>query len=111
MEKMMEFFYGITEDDFFTNTETFVENCVPYIEVDKSIEELEEDFINDFISFRKENNLTQEMLAEYSKVSRTKIARIESGMHSPSVKALLDILGPLGYTIKIDKVKRNHYFK
>ena len=36
MEKMMEFFYGITEDDFFTNTETFVENCVPYIEVDKS---------------------------------------------------------------------------
>ena len=28
MEKMMEFFYGITEDDFFTNTETFVENCV-----------------------------------------------------------------------------------
>ena len=33
---MMEFFYGITEDDFFTNTETFVENCVPYIEVDKS---------------------------------------------------------------------------
>ena len=84
---------------------------INYIEVDKSIEELEEDFINDFISFRKENNLTQEMLAEYSKVSRTKIARIESGMHSPSVKALLDILGPLGYTIKIDKVKRNHYFK
>ena len=67
---------------------------INYIEVDKSIEELEEDFIN-----------------EYSKVSRTKIARIESGMHSPSVKALLDILGPLGYTIKIDKVKRNHYFK
>ena len=84
---------------------------INYIEVDKSIEELEEDFINDFISFRKENNLTQEMLAEYSKVSRTKISRIESGMHSPSVKALLDILGPLGYTIKIDKVKRNHYFK
>lgn len=84
---------------------------INYIEVDKSIEELEEDFINDFISFRKENNLTQEMLAKYSKVSRTKIARIESGMHSPSVKALLDILGPLGYTIKIDKVKRNHYFK
>ena len=84
---------------------------VNYIEVDKSIEELEEDFINDFISFRKENNLTQEMLAEYSKVNRTKIARIESGMHSPSVKALLNILGPLGYTIKIDKVKRNHYFK
>ena len=38
---------------------------INYIEVDKSIEELEEDFINDFISFRKENNLTQEMLAEY----------------------------------------------
>ena len=80
---------------------------INYIEVDKSIEELEEDFINDFISFRKENNLTQEMLAEYSKVSRTKIARIESGMHSPTIRNLLQILGPIGYTIKIEKIKKN----
>ena len=64
---------------------------INYIEVDKSIEELEKDFTNDFISFRKENNLTQEMLAEYSKVSRTKIARIESGIPSFAVTLLLNL--------------------
>ncbi len=78
---------------------------INYIEVDKKPDELERDFINDFISFRKENNLTQELLALYSNVNRVKISRIESGMHSPSVKNLLQILGPLGYTIKIEKVK------
>ena len=78
---------------------------INYIEVSKTPEELEKDFINDFISFRKENNLTQELLGLYSKVNRVKISRIESGMHSPSIKNILQILGPLGYTIKIEKVK------
>ena len=34
------------------------------------------------------------------------IARIESKMHSPTVKNLIQILGPLGYTIKIEKIKK-----
>lgn len=80
-----------------------------YIEVPKSIEELEKDFIRDFIIFRRENNLTQELLSLYSKVNRVKIARIESNMHSPTIKNLLQILGPLGYTIKIEKVRNRKY--
>ena len=80
---------------------------VNYIEVDKNVDELEKDFIQDFVSFRKENNLTQELLALYSKVNRVKISRIESSMHSPTIKNLLQILGPLGYTIKIEKIKRD----
>ena len=78
---------------------------VNFIEVNKTPSDLNNEFIQDFISFRKENNLTQELLGLYSKVNRVKISRIESGMHSPSVKALLQILGPLGYTIKIEKIK------
>ncbi len=78
---------------------------VNYININKTPQELEEEFINDFVMFRKENNLTQELLALYSKVSRTNIARIESGMHSPTVKNIINILGPLGYTIKIEKIK------
>ena len=81
---------------------------VNYIEVDKSPDELESEFIKNFISFRKENNLTQELLSLYSTVNRVKIARIESGMHSPTIKALLEILGPIGYTIKIEKVKNKN---
>lgn len=80
---------------------------VNYIEVDKTIDELEEEFIQDFVSFRKENNLTQELLAMYSKVNRVKISRIESLMHSPSIKNILQILGPLGYTLKIEKIKKD----
>lgn len=79
---------------------------INYIEPVKSTDELEKDFINDFVAFRKENNLTQELLGLYSKVSRTKVARIESGMHSPTVKNLIQILGPIGYTIKIEKIKK-----
>ena len=68
--------------------------------------ELYKEFIKDFVSFRKENNLTQELLSLYSKVNRVKIARIESDMHSPTIKAMIDILGPLGYTLKIEKVNK-----
>ena len=79
---------------------------INYIDVDYSPEELEKKFISEFISFRRENNLTQELLALYSNVGRVKIARIESHMHSPTIKNLLQILGPLGYTIKIEKVNK-----
>lgn len=77
-----------------------------YIECSFTASELNEIFIKDFIQFRKENNLTQELFSKYSNVSRTKIARIEAGLTSPSIVSLLKILGPLGYTIKIEKVKK-----
>lgn len=78
-----------------------------YVEVSKNVDELEKDFIKNFILFRRENNLTQELLSLYSKVNRVKVARIESGMHSPTIKNLLQILGPIGYTIKIEKINKN----
>ena len=80
---------------------------VNYIEASYDAQELNEIFIKEFVRFRKENNLTQELFSKYSGVSRTKIARIENGSHSPSVLSLLEILGPIGYTIKIDKVQNN----
>lgn len=80
---------------------------INYIETNKTVDELEKEFIIDFIRFRKENNLTQELLSIYSNVNRVKIARIESYMHSPTIKNLLQILGPIGYTIKIEKIDNN----
>ena len=56
-------------------------------------------------TMRRENNLTQDFFSKYSGVSREKIARIECGACSPSIISLLKILGPIGYTIKIEKVK------
>lgn len=78
-----------------------------YIDYSEDAIELNKKFINDFKRFRRENNLTQELFSKYSNVPRTKIARIESGVHSPSVLSLLKILGPIGYTIKIEKIKKN----
>lgn len=79
---------------------------INYIEASYDAKELNDIFIHEFIRFRKENNLTQELLARYSNVSRTKIARIESQMVSPTLLSLLEILAPIGYTIKIEKVKK-----
>ena len=79
---------------------------INYIEASYDAKELNDIFIHEFIRFRKENNLTQELLARYSNVSRTKIARIESQMVSPTLLSLFEILAPIGYTIKIEKVKK-----
>lgn len=82
-----------------------------YIEASFNPEELNEIFTKEFIRFRKENNLTQDLFSKYSGVSREKIAGIEAGMHSPSVLNLLKVIGPIGYTIKIVKVKdKNLYY-
>ena len=77
-----------------------------YIETIYDANELNEIFIKEFIQLRKENNLTQELFSKYSNVPREKIARIECGYSSPSILSLLKILAPIGYTIKIEKVKK-----
>ena len=41
---------------------------INYIETTYNPKELNEIFIKEFISFRKENNLTQELFSKYSKV-------------------------------------------
>ena len=75
-----------------------------YVDYTYSGEELSKAFIKEFVKFRKENNLTQDVFAQFAGCSREKIARIESGMHSPSLISLLNILGAIGYTLKIEKV-------
>ncbi len=78
-----------------------------YIETKYNALELNQMFIKDFIAFRKQNNLTQELFSKYAGVSREKIARIECGKCSPTIMSILKILGPIGYTIKIEKVKES----
>ena len=80
---------------------------INYIITKYNPSELNEIFIKEFARVRRENNLTQTLLSKYSNVPREKITRIENGMHSPSIISLLNILGPIGYTIKIVKVKDN----
>lgn len=75
------------------------------IELDKDVLDMETNFIFDFIKMRHDLGLTQKEMAERSGVLRDKIAKIEAGLYSPNLTSLLKILGPLGYTIKIEKKK------
>jgi len=68
-------------------------------------ERLYQEFNFDFASLRHELGLTQNEMADKSNVLRDKIAKIERGIYPPNIKSLLKILGPLGYTLKISKIK------
>lgn len=67
-------------------------------------EKLFQDFIYDFAVLRHKLGLTQQEMADKSNVLRDKIAKIEAGIYPPNIKSVLKILGPLGYTIKIEKI-------
>ncbi len=70
-------------------------------------EKLNQNFIYEFVSLRHSLGLTQMQMAEKSGVLRDKIAKIERDIYSPNIKSLFKILGPLGYTIKIEKIDKD----
>lgn len=70
-------------------------------------EKLNQNFIYEFVALRHSLGLTQMQMAEKSGVLRDKIAKIERDIYSPNIKSLFKILGPLGYTIKIEKIDKN----
>ena len=70
-------------------------------------EKLRQDFIFEFVKLRHKLGLTQAQMANKSNVLRDKIAKIEAGIYPPNINSLFKILGPLGYTIKIEKIEDN----
>lgn len=76
------------------------------IEYENKIMEMENNLIEEYLHLRKDAHLSQQDIANQSNVIRTTIARIECKMHSPHVKTLLQMLEPLGYTLKIEKIKK-----
>ena len=77
-----------------------------YIEQEKKISDMEYELISEFIKLRKDANFSQQDIANQSNIIRTTIARIENGMNSPQIKTMLQILEPLGYTLKIEKINK-----
>lgn len=67
-------------------------------------EKLFQNFIYEFVCLRHDLGLTQQQMADKSGVLRDKIAKIELGMYAPNLTSLVKILGPLGYTVKIEKI-------
>lgn len=75
-------------------------------ELDISLEQEEEirlemEIIKATIEARKNKKMSQVELSLKSGIKQPSIARIEKGIHSPTINSLLRILYPLGYTLKI----------
>ena len=76
-----------------------------FIEKEKVLADLEYNLVCDFLKLRKDHNLTQQAFADMSGTVRETIAKIETQVMSPQINTLIKILEPLGYTIKIAKIK------
>ena len=82
------------------------ENLKDYKERAEVLDSLEQDFIDSLVKLRKTRDLTQQKMADDAGVIRETVAIIENRITSPQVNTLLKILEPLGYTIKITKIKK-----
>ena len=82
------------------------ENLKDYKERADALDSLEQDFIDSLVKLRKTRDLTQQKMADDAGVIRETVAIIENRITSPQVNTLLKILEPLGYTIKITKIKK-----
>ena len=78
-------------------------NC---LERKEKLEKLEQEFVDSVINLRKKNKLTQQEVADAGDVIRETIARIENRITSPQVNTLIKFLEPMGYTVKITKIKK-----
>lgn len=66
----------------------------------------EKDLINSVIDIREKKGMSQVELAQKANLKQSQIARFEKAVHSPQINSLIKILYPLGYTLKLEKIKK-----
>lgn len=63
----------------------------------------EKELIDELINLRKEQNISQNKLAELTGNKQQAISRIEKKEHSPSLKLFYSMVNALGYDLQIVK--------
>lgn len=63
----------------------------------------EKKLIDEVISIRKNQNISQTQLANLTGNKQQAISRMEKKEHSPSLQSFINIVNALGYEIKIEK--------
>lgn len=63
----------------------------------------EKELIDEMVNLRKEQNISQNQLAQLTGNKQQAISRIEKNDHSPSLKLFYNIVNALGYELKIVK--------
>lgn len=71
-----------------------------FVAKEELLMELEYQLIKDFVTLRKEK-MTQQELAEKSRIVRQTINRVENCLTSPQLITMIKLLNPLGFTLKI----------
>lgn len=66
----------------------------------------EKDLINSVIDIREKEGMSQVELAKKANIKQSQVARFEKAVHSPQINSLIKILFPLGYTLKLEKIKQ-----
>lgn len=66
----------------------------------------EKNLINSVIDIREKEGLSQIELANKANIKQSQLARFEKAIHSPQINSLIKILYPLGYTLKLEKIRR-----
>jgi DNA-binding XRE family transcriptional regulator len=66
----------------------------------------EVDILHALIEARNENKISQRKLEELTGVNHSTINRMEKGDTSPSVSTLLQVLTPLGKTLKVVPIEQ-----
>ena len=77
-----------------------------FTEEDLAEIEIEKQIIQATIRAREKNDTTQTDLSKKTGLKQSAIARVEKGLHSPSVSTLVKILTPLGYTLSVVPIKK-----
>ncbi|MGL5278881.1 MAG: helix-turn-helix domain-containing protein [Cetobacterium sp.] len=62
--------------------------------------------ISIFLTYRKENNLTQTELSKKLGTTQQAISRLEKNLINPSLEFLVNSLYEMGYEISINKIKK-----
>ena len=68
--------------------------------------EMEKELIEEVVNLSKEQNLSQNKLAELTGNKQQAISRMEKNEHSPSLKLFCNMVNALGYDIKLVKQNR-----
>lgn len=66
----------------------------------------EKSLIDSVIDIREKKGLSQIELAKKANMKQSQLARFEKAVHSPQINSLIKILYPLGYTLKVEKIRR-----
>ena len=62
---------------------------------------IENEIIKATIEARKNRQMTQAEISKKSGLTQSVIARVESGMHSPTMQTMIKYLHAIGYTLKV----------